>query len=60
MEASDEDEVVKMKFFIMVFLSKCEQIRWTVLHVFETFKSQGCVQVDKEMCSVCNRTEITI
>ena len=56
MEASDEDEVVKMKFFIMVFLRKYEQIRRT----FYTFKSQGRVQVDKEMCSFCNQTEITI
>ena len=29
MEASDEDEVVKMKFFITVFLRKYEQIRRT-------------------------------
>ena len=50
MEVCDEDEIVKMKFFINSFFSKCDQVHGTVLHFLVTFKSQGYVQVDKEVC----------
>ena len=60
MEVCDEDEVVKMRFFINSFFSKCDQVHGTVLHFLVTFKSQGYVQVDKEMCCLQSGIEIII